>query len=167
MINKNNQKEIGFVETGRPRPASNGVKENILKTCVSKKRGVTLLIAVLVASAFLTIGLAVFQRTYKELYFASFWKQTEKAFASADSGLECALYWDIPGVPATPSCFGLTISGWTPGSGGSFQANTYSGCVNVTITKDANGTHIESRGYNEICGSSTVRRVERGLKIDY
>ncbi|MDD5152734.1 MAG: hypothetical protein PHS95_01900 [Candidatus Pacebacteria bacterium] len=144
------------------------MKKFFSKTYAPRNRGITLLIAVLVAATFLTIGIAVYQRTYKELYFASFWKQTERAFSSADGGLECALYWDIsPSTPAT--CFGQTVSGgsWVPGSAGSFQVDTYSGCVNVVITKDASGTHTVSRGYNDACGSTNPRRVERGLKIDY
>ena len=213
----------------------------------SHRRGVTLLIAVLVLSAVLSVGLGVFQRVYKELYFASFWKQTQIAGAAADSGLECALYWDLH-PSATPACFGTPISTWvaaassatytdsgvltfanapTPrcscdntatGQGyecgsvvgstytgvdlgpacydwwnnssgsvpsriwnrtavggasmpsGDFELNTYGGCVNVTITKPAPSgasTLIEARGYNDACGSTNPRRVERGLNIEY
>ena len=51
------------------------------------KKGAVLLIAILMASVMLTVGLGVYQRTYKEIYFASFWKQTQRAFSGADIGL--------------------------------------------------------------------------------
>lgn len=85
------------------------------------KKGAVLLIAILMASVMLTVGLGVYQRTYKEIYFASFWKQTQRAFSRADIGLECALYRDLhpptapagsvwfatstPPVPVPPSSF--------------------------------------------------------------
>ncbi|MBI3634052.1 MAG: hypothetical protein HY228_00325 [Candidatus Yonathbacteria bacterium] len=142
----------------------------------STQKGATLLIAVLMASVMLSVGLGVYQRTYKELYFASFWKQAQIAFAAADSGLECAMYVDLhpPILPALPTCFGTVYSivitpPGVPGVGGEFEANTSGGCAIVTITKNSSQpfTTIESRGYNDVCGSTNPRRVERGLRIDY
>ncbi|MFZ2303769.1 MAG: hypothetical protein WAV98_03220, partial [Minisyncoccia bacterium] len=66
--------------------------KNLTKT---RKRGVVLLIAILVGGVALAVGFGVYHRTYKELLFASFWKQTQVAFSAADSGLECALYWEL------------------------------------------------------------------------
>ncbi len=148
------------------------------------RRGAVLLIAVLMASVMLSVGLGVYQRTYKQLVFSSFWKQMQVSFAAADSGLECAMYWDLH--PGTPSCFGAaystwTVQNWTPGiTSGNFEVNTSGGCVIVTITKPSPNdmpapapagtkysTYIESRGYNDVCGSTNPRRVERALKIDY
>ncbi len=142
-------------------------KFNIL---YSSRKGATLLIAILMASVMLSVGLGVYQRTYKELYFASFWKQAQIAFAAADSGLECALYWDLHPV-ASASCFGSIVSAWNPSLNisSNFEINTPGGCALVTITKSALWpfTTIKSRGYNDICGSANPRRVERGLQIDY
>ncbi len=132
--------------------------------------GATLLIAILMASVMLSVGLGVYQRTYKELYFASFWKQTQIAFAAADSGLECALYWDLHPA-SSASCFGSTISSWNPSSNisSNFEVNTSGGCVIIDITKNSTSpfTTIISRGYNDACVSTNPRRVERGLRIDY
>ena len=136
----------------------------------STQKGATLLIAILMASVMLSVGLGVYQRTYKELYFASFWKQAQFAFAAADSGLECALYVDLHS-PAVPTCFGSTLNliDVVPGTETQFEANTSGGCAIVTITKNASlpFTTIKSRGYNDICGSTNPRRVERGLQINY
>ncbi len=164
---------------------------NMKKNFQKQNKGAVLLIAVLMASVMLSVGLGVYQRTYKQLVFASFWKQMQVAFAAADGGLECALYWDLH--PATPSCFGLTSSSWTsyawdPAtflSGiATFSANTSAGCVKVTIAKPSPdispytlpagtpySTKIDSRGYNVSCAvvnaGTNPRVVERGLSINY
>ncbi len=134
----------------------------------NSKGGAVLLMAVMMASVMLSVGLGVYQRTYKQLVFASYWKQTQIAFAAADGGLECAIYWDLrPGT--SPACFGSSVSGWTTGSAANFEANTSGGCVKVAIAKNvvAPLTTIESRGYNDACGSTNPRRVERALRISY
>ncbi len=139
----------------------------------SSRRGVALLMAVLLSSVMLSVGLGVYQRTYKQLVFASFWKQMQVAFAAADSGLECALYWDLHQVGATSAdCFGAAIPGWNPSlnTTTTFTMSTTAGCVIVNITKPSPvgvSTMIESRGYNDACESTNPRRVERGLRIDY
>lgn len=146
---------------------------------LSSKKGATLLIAVLMASVMLSVGLGVYQRTYKELYFASFWKQVQLAFAATDSGFECALYWDLHPA-ANYTCFGNASASWSlnlPTPPGSAVTNfldipTFGGgCVSVEITKNdppISGitTTIKARGYNT-CDTANPRRVERGLRIDY
>lgn len=146
---------------------------NILqKKSNGANRGAVFLIAMLVASVALAVGIGVYNRTYKELLFASFWKQTQTAFSAADSGLECALYWDRHPQP-TATCFTQTVSGalWTPGAAGSFSNIPVSGgCVSVVITKDITAvptvTTIQAHGYNT-CNTADLRLVERGLRIDY
>lgn len=138
-----------------------------------QKRGAVLLIAILVSGVALTVGLGVYQRTYKELLFASFWKQTQIAFAAADSGLECAMYWDTQSPrPSVALCFGSNIAGWNPSLNASanFNMSVSGGCVNIKITKSSSlpiVTTIEARGYNDACGSTNTRRVERGLGVQY
>src|SRR3989344_5447846 len=56
--------------------------------------GFTLFFAVLIASLLLAIGLAIFNITIKELVLSSSVRDSEFAFYAADSGVECALYWD-------------------------------------------------------------------------
>lgn len=156
-----------------------------MRTHFSQKnnRGAVLLIAVLMTSVVLSVGMGIYQRTYKSLYFASFWKQTQVAFAAADAGFECALYLDVHPKVTSPKCFGQDIS-WTPGDatpiGGIDLVAPSGGCVNIQIDKTSvpldpptdpatfyTATRIEIRGYNNACGSTNPRRVERGLKIDY
>ncbi len=138
-----------------------------------RHKGAALLMAVLISGVILSVGIGVYQRTYKQLVFASFWKQMQIAFSAANSGMECAMYWDLH--PATPSCFGLPYSSWTtrnwiPGNTtGNFEVNTSGGCSIVTITKNNTWpfTIIVARGYNGACGSTSLRRVERGLMTSY
>lgn len=142
-----------------------------MKKQQTRKQGAVLLIAILVSSVALAVGLGVYNRTYKELLFASYWKQTQVAFSAADAGLECGLYWDVHS-PGSPSCFGISIGGWIPGSAGSFMGVPVGdGCVDVTITKIGVSpapivTTIEARGHNT-CDTTNTRRVERGLKVSY
>ena len=143
---------------------------NMMKKQLQKK-GAVLLIAILVSSVALAVGFGVYNRTYKELLFASFWKQTQIAFSSADAGLECALYWELhkPVAPAVAACFGVDIptSDWTPGDEGNFNRSVPgAGCVNIKIAWNPDplvlATTTEARGYNT-CDVTNPRRVERGL----
>lgn len=158
------------------------------------KKGAVLLIAILMASVMLTVGLGVYQRTYKEIYLASFWKQVQLAFLSADTGFECALYRDLhPPVGAVYFIEdSLSVTQNTFSCGGSVINISYSipvtqfpyiyatSTIDVTpsnafkieVVKITNfpvattTTKIISRGYN----SSNLlgpRVVERGLRIEY
>ncbi|MFA6095589.1 MAG: hypothetical protein WC767_01990 [Candidatus Paceibacterota bacterium] len=59
------------------------------------KRGFAMLFAVLVSSVLLSIGLSIFNLTVKELTLSSSGRESQFAFYAADSGAECALYWDF------------------------------------------------------------------------
>ena len=61
----------------------------------SKPRGFTLLIAVLVSGVMLALGFAIFNIVSKEVILSSTGRESQFAFYSADSGIECALYWDL------------------------------------------------------------------------
>lgn len=145
----------------------------------TKQSGAVLLIAIMVSSVVLAVGLGIYQRTYKQLLIGSFWKQIQIAFAAADAGLECALYWDkkLPDSAGggDASCFGSTFvwadGGWTPGVYKMFPYPldmAAGGCVQIKVTKMASGeTRILARGYNDACTSTSSRRVERALLDSY
>lgn len=57
--------------------------------------GFTLLYSVLVVSLLLVIGIAVFNLLLKELKLTSQIRDAQKAIFAADTGLECALFWDF------------------------------------------------------------------------
>lgn len=136
----------------------------------SSTRGVTLLIAVLLSAAVLAVGIGVYQRSYKEILFSSFWKQAQVAFGAADGVLECALYFQLhPTEP--PKCFGTSISGWNPSIPGSFQVNAGGVCARVDITSNGSSTTTKAYGYNVSCtqmsAGTNPRIIERGLEVTY
>ena len=59
------------------------------------KRGFTLLLAALVSSVVLSIGIAIFGIAIKQLTLSSMGRESQFAFYAADTAAECALYWDI------------------------------------------------------------------------
>ena len=154
-------------------------------------RGFTLLYAVLVSSILLAIGIAIFEITVRELRLSSIVRESEYAFYAADSGVECALYWDVyasttrvfyPGTPQDITCGGQTIS--SVGGAAYGVSNTFSAaipdanrCASVTITKTALNsdptppvsTVIDVRGYNVPCADVTTdsSAVERTLHVVY
>ncbi len=60
-------------------------------------RGFTVLFSVLVASILLAVGASIFNITVKNLLFSSSGRESLRAFSAADTGLECAEYWDHNG----------------------------------------------------------------------
>lgn len=141
--------------------------------------GFAILYAVLISSILLAIGLAIFNITIKELLFSSLGRESQFAFYSADTGVECALYWDFVGNAfATSSfsnieCANTTISNM--GGNGydvpsvftlNFAPEPYCAVVSVTKTESPSQTKIESRGYNT-CDVNNSRRVERAIKVTY
>ncbi len=149
----------------------------------STERGFTILFAVLTASLLLAVGIAVFQVTLKELLLSSSARDSQFAIYAADTGIECALYWDSiggfatgtgqqtincasqspvfdesPTFPAT-STFTLTLLE---------ESGTGAPCVTVDVGKYTSPTRtiIVSRGYNT-CEEGSPRRVERALRVTY
>ena len=72
----------------------------------SYSRGFTLFYAVLVTSLLLSLGLAVFNITIKELVLSSDARESQSAFYAADTALECALFWDLEYTGAPSPAFG-------------------------------------------------------------
>ncbi len=57
-----------------------------------------MLFAVLVSSVLLSIGVSIFNLTLKELVLSSSGRESQFAFYAADTGIECAIYWDFKSV---------------------------------------------------------------------
>ena len=82
------------------------------------ERGFTLLLAALVASIVLALGTSIFGLVQKELILSSISRDSQYAFYAADSGAECALYWDVRkglfstsnNPPTEITCGGQTVS---------------------------------------------------------
>ncbi len=62
-----------------------------------KQKGFTILFAVLVSSIILALGLGIVAITMKEVRLSGTGRDSQLAFYAADSGAECAFYWDLKG----------------------------------------------------------------------
>lgn len=152
-------------------------------------RGFTLLFAVLVGSLLFSVGLAVANLAIKELTLSAAGKESEKAFYAADTGIECALYWDrrvagtFPDSETAPrrasitcnaAAIALTVANETPSAATTtFRIDISPSCADVVVGKTeaqggpAGSTVIESRGRSECGAAENPARVERALRVRY
>ena len=165
---------------------SNGERGNL-----PPSRGFAMLFSVLISSLLVVIGLSIFNITLKELTISTSARESQIAFYAANSGMECALYWDLKGnglrsafasttgdIASAQSvsalCNGVKVNSATSATTEfEFKVNNSGDsngpCAKVKVVKTPGSptvekmtTVIESRGKN-ICDASG-RRVERGLK---
>nr|AQQ75004.1 hypothetical protein [uncultured bacterium] len=61
----------------------------------NQERGFTILLAALVASLVLSLGISVFSIAQKQIVLAGTGRNSQYAFYAADAAAECALYWDV------------------------------------------------------------------------
>lgn len=154
------------------------------------------MLAALVASLLTALGLAMFSIAQKEVVLSSLGRDSQFAFYAADTGAECALYWDFKydafatstvysstSTPAT--CAGQPLQDFpTPyetgnpdgvaGLGGGYTSTFWfepeGFCVYVTVTKQEvhPRTVIESLGYSAPCSQPNhPRRLERAVRASF
>ena len=72
-----------------------------------RQQGFVLLVAVVVASILLSIGIGIANFTYRELILSSTSRNSTYSFYAADTGTECAYYWDniLDNITRAPSAF--------------------------------------------------------------
>jgi len=170
-------------------------QEGELKIRFSDPRsaGFALLFAVLATSVLLAVSASIWNIAMREVILSSFGRESQVAFFAADSGLECALYWDFANNafststgPVNISCGGSQV--FSVGGGGLASPTSYIGnpsdpsedllltasatgpCVLVSITKEYQVTRLvttaRAYGYNT-CNPLSPTRVERGLLVSY
>lgn len=162
---------------------------------MKKNKGFTLLIAIVVTSIMLLVSFVVTNIALKQIVLADAGVESQYAFYNADSGADCAIYWDL--VNSGSSAFATSTTGnitcgsnsnittgnqtiqTVPtqlsliGGGGIsnptsiFQLDYTKGCAIVSVTKFDNGnTTVSSKGYNT-CDVDAIKRYERGITITY
>ena len=161
-------------------------KCNNIVLIVNRDRGFTVLFAVIVSTLVLALGLGIVAITMKEIKLSGAGRDSELAFYAADSGLECAEYFDIAksefatstNNPAHIMCNQQPIISTTTANGVSATSTfmmymeynvtpTISKpCAEVTVSKIGTSTVIDSRGYNT-CELANQRRLERGYSVKY
>ncbi|MBI4692295.1 MAG: hypothetical protein HY773_02560 [Candidatus Terrybacteria bacterium] len=140
----------------------------------TQNTGFTLLLSLLVISIVLVTGLSISGVIMKEIMLSGLGRESQIAFYAADTGLECAFYWDVKKVFNSTiysiECAGKSISGEMeiiPGisTTTSFTVNLSNGaCAKIKVDKsNPPFTTVESRGYNIDCDFLGPRKVERGL----
>ena len=67
----------------------------------NKNQGFTLLFAALVVTILMSIGFTISNITLAQLILSSSGRESQFAFYNADSGLECALYYEYNGTSTT------------------------------------------------------------------
>lgn len=163
------------------------------KVCPAKlkrHKGFVLLFAVTLSSIILAIALGISNITLKEINFNTSTKNSNDAFLAADTGAECALFYDklvgssfpVDGVgrPASINCAGapraLSFSGTANTGSYDFIITGLGGaatsCAKVNVFKNKTvppmSVVVTSKGYNIgdlTCSSVNPNRLERELKI--
>lgn len=148
-------------------------------------RGFTLLLAVLISSILIALGGAIFDIVSKELVLSSSGRESQFAFFAADTGVECALYWDYQHAAfsstsplSTIQCGGVdaAVTRTPDGPGNptfvataSFIIDGGPPCVDVKVTKvysPSPQTTVEAFGHNT-CDLNNPLRLERAIRVVY
>ena len=173
----------------------NNLGINKQKENIKDKNGFTMLVAIIITSMLMMVSFVVVNIALKQLILTNAAKESQYSFYNADSGTECAVYWDIhrdnendafesmfASSPESPTAKEITCSNQKVIPSVRIDSGNYinnftivnhapdgslRGCFIVEVTKYANGvTEIDSRGYNT-CDLSNPRRYERGVTLRY
>ncbi len=160
------------------------------------QKGIALYVAIAVTGALLLVSYAIIEFALKEVAISSAGRDSQEAFYAADSGDECAVYWDIknPTNPGTSAFATSTVQSITcnadaanvanivvipfhvnnaEGTIGTstfkllFLPNTY--CAFVSVVKDNRGASMKTIIESKgynTCASSP-NRIERAIRIKY
>ena len=144
-----------------------------VKSSLSQQRGFVILFTVLIASIVLAIAIGISSISLGEVLLSASAKEGNTSFYAANSGAECALYWDRienvfdPTNPESFSCNGQPLSS----SLFRLELNNNTNCAIVTVNKDITNdlTRIESLGYNVPCDKilNNPKAVQRAIRVTY
>ena len=148
------------------------IKNRKLK--INPSSGFTLLISLIVMSAVLVTGLGIADIVARDINLSSIGRESQIAFYAADTGAECALFWDIQAgalsstTPADINCDGVSLNNIGGSDQFNFQFDTQSGsCVRVDVDFSGEKKIIQSHGFNTSCSSTELKKVERVLEVTY
>lgn len=149
-----------------------------------QQEGFTILLAALVATLVLALGVSVFSIAQKQIVLSSLGRSSQYAFYTADTAAECALYWDVrqqhfptttPNAVGVIRCDNQDISVVVSDVSGSivsefdYEPNGY--CAIVRIEKDSlnNETRIEADGFSTDCSEieTSSRALQRSVELNY
>ena len=159
-----------------------------MKTLDKNQKGFVALFTVLLVSVILAMAIGIASISLKEIVLSSSATEGSKAFYSADSGIECALYYDR--VNSGDGAFfngdfrcnaNVPIDRLIGADFESPEVYTFEIpfgaedelCASVTVKRQITSglgysTIIESKGTNLPCGEDqNPKRVERSIRVTY
>jgi len=153
-----------------------------LNNILNSKKGFVLLYAILIIGLILALTFSITNITIKERKLSRLSEESFSAFFAAESGMECALYWDLKDSeswfrydPTEPGGRNITCNGQT------FTVGNEEGEVNemeilfsdssnssvVVVDKSVeDSTSLLSSGYS-VDDSTVGSGVERGISVKY
>ncbi len=151
-------------------------------------RGFVLLFTVVLSSIIFAIAMSILKIAFVESIINTSSRGSNEAFYAADTGAECALYYDLrkgesifgdPNPENGPNCAGIDLDLYQGNEVGPWTFYLYSlgydgrACAIVDVDKSSSdSTKITARGYSTggnttDCSSSSPNRVERRLEVIY
>ena len=112
------------------------------------KRGFTIFFAILVASLALAVGFSIYDLLIRELQLSEAGTQSQYAIYAADTGAECALYWDAKYINAGTNNNGGSNGAFATSSVDTLAPGAGSGilCNSIDISSNANNSLIIGNG---------------------
>lgn len=141
-------------------PGGMGHLLSALKRSSLERRGMALLLVVVLLSALLSISIGVFNVVFGQIKISGEIADSFVAFYAADQGIEKILYQDRSDEDgicpvAGANCFRETDISVASG-----------GCYTVRVSKVGGNTEIIAAGQYR-CGASPSRVVKRGFQVTY
>lgn len=126
---------------------------------LKKNKGFTLLFAVIVSTLVLAVGASIISIALKQVLLSGVGRDSQFAFYAANTGIECALYWELKGVGGDEDDFSPA-----------FPNTTFS--LNYTSSQQENtkcaGVRILSSGRGQEQGRFEVlSKPDNGFKVSY
>ncbi|MDP3965355.1 MAG: pilus assembly PilX N-terminal domain-containing protein, partial [bacterium] len=123
-------------------------------------RGFTLLLSALISSVVLALGVSIFQIALKQVTLSSMGRESQFAFYAADTGAECALYWDVRN-DIHPNTF-ATSTFSNPASGVSCDEPTYITPAAITTSFPPDGSAVSTFQFEPSgrCAQVSVTKCE-------
>ena len=153
-----------------------------------KNKGFVLLFTVVLSSIIFAIAMSILRIAFTQSIINTSSRASNEAFYAADTGVECALYYDLrknktvfglADPDPSPNCTGIDLDLFQGNKNGPWVFYLYNlgydgrACAVVEVDKtNPSETKIVSKGYSSggnttDCSSNSVTRVERRIEVAY
>lgn len=148
------------------------------------EKGFTILLAALVATLVLALGISVFSIAQKQIILSSLGRGSQFAFYAADTAAECALYWDVrfarfptstlvtvPNIACDSEDIIVSVTDVSGSIVSTFDFEPNGYCASVAVIKDPvdGSTLIEADGFSTECSEidTSTRALQRSVELSY